>query len=87
MGDPNDNLNVKDHTTSIGDNDNKNAKDCLGILALIAIMKLATESQVFRANKQPLKSHPSDKIQVLLDSVSNREISSYQKEKTNLFPT
>ena len=51
MGDPNDNFSVKDHTNSIGNNDNKNAKDRLGVTALVAIMEPVTESQAFRAHK------------------------------------
>ena len=34
MGDPNDDFSVKDHTNNIVDNGNKNAKDCLEIMAL-----------------------------------------------------
>ena len=59
MGDPNDNLSVKDHRNSVGNNDNKNAEDHLGVGALIAIMEPATESQAFRAPKQPLQGYPS----------------------------
>ncbi len=42
--DPNHNGIVKDNTNGIGNNDNKNAKDHLGVIALIAIMELAIES-------------------------------------------
>ena len=45
--------------------DAKHKTSYLGVMALIAIMELATESQSFRRIKQPLKSHPSNKIKVL----------------------
>ena len=51
MGDPNDNMSFEDHTSSIGNYDNKNAKDCLSVTALIDIMELVTESLAFRAHK------------------------------------
>ena len=60
-------------------------RDKLGVKALISIMEPATESQSSRAYKQPLRSRPSNKIKVLLDSGSNGI--SYKKEKTNPFPT
>ena len=41
---PNVNFIVKDHTNSIGDNDDENIKDHIGIIALIAIMEVAAES-------------------------------------------
>ena len=50
-------------------------------------MELVTENQAFRAHKQPPKSHPSNKIKVLLDSGPIETSFSFQKEKTNLFPT
>ena len=59
MGNPNDNFSVKDHTNSIGYNDNKTAKDWLGVMALIAVMEPVTENQAFRAHKQPRKGCPS----------------------------
>ena len=67
MGNPNENFSVKDHTSSIGNNTNKNAKDRLRIMALIAIMEPAIESPAFKAHKQHLKDCPSNKIKVLLD--------------------
>ncbi len=66
---------------------NESTKDKLGVTDLIAIMEPATESQSSRVNKQPLRSRPSNKIRVLLDSVSDGDLNSYQKEKTNPFPT
>ena len=86
MGDPNDNLNVKDQTTSIGDNDNKNAKDHLGIMALIVIIEPATECQAYKACKQPLKGHPSNKIKVLLDSGSDGDLFFLPKGRDKPFP-
>ena len=68
-------------------NQKENTKEKLGVMALIAIMEPATESQSSRAYKQPLRSHPSNKIKVLLDSGSDGDLFSYQKEKTNPFPT
>jgi hypothetical protein len=59
----------------------------LGVTAVIAIMEPATESQSSRAHKQPLRSRPSNKIRVLLDSGSDGDLYSYQKEKTSPFPT
>ena len=49
---PNNDFIFKDHTNSIGDNDNKNAKDRLGVTALIAIMEPATDDQSFRAKNK-----------------------------------
>ena len=68
---PNNNFTVKDHIFSICYNSNNNTKNRLGIMALIAIMEPASESHTFRAHKQPLKSCPSKKIKVPLDSGSN----------------
>ena len=64
-----------------------NTKDKLGVTALIAIMEPATESQSSRVHKQPLRSSPSNKIKVLLDSGSNGDLIYYKKEKANPFPT
>ena len=55
-------------------NQKENAKEKLGVMDLIAIMKPATESQSSRAYKQPLRSCPSNKIKVLLDSGSLGDI-------------
>ncbi len=74
MGVSNDIVFVKDHTNSIGDNDNKNANNHQGIMALVAIMEPATESQAFRAHKQSMKRHHSSKIEVLWNSGSNGDL-------------
>ena len=50
-----------------GCNVEKNIKEYLGVMALIAIMEPATEGQTSRVNKQPLKGCTSNKIKVLLD--------------------
>jgi hypothetical protein len=55
-------------------NQKETTKEQLGVMALIAIMEPATESQSSRANKQPLRSSPSNKIKVLLDSGSNGDL-------------
>ena len=74
----NDNFNMK--TT------NPNTKDKLGVTALIAIMEPATESQFSRAYKQPLRSRPSNKIKVLLESGSDGDLYVLQKGKYKPFP-
>jgi hypothetical protein len=66
---------------------NPNTKDKLGVTALIAIMEPATESQSSSAYKQPLMSHPSNKIKVLLDSGSDGDLYFLQKGKDKPFPT
>ena len=45
---------------------NQNTKEKLGVMALIAIMEPATESQSSRAYKQTLRSRHSNKIKVLM---------------------
>ena len=65
----------------------KNTTMQLGVRAVIAIMEPATESQSSRAYKQPLRSCPSNTIRVLLDSGSDGDLFSYQKEKASPFPT
>ena len=65
---------------------NPNTKDKLGFTALIAIMEPLTESQSSRAYKQPLRSRPSNKIKVLLDSGSNGDLYFLQKGKDKPFP-
>jgi hypothetical protein len=72
-------INVSNDTTNVSSNNitmktinqKENTKGQLGVMALIAIMKPVTESQSSRAYKQPLRSCPSNKIKVLLDSGSN----------------
>jgi hypothetical protein len=61
-------------------------KDCLGVTALVAIMEPATESQSSRAYKQPLRSRPSNKIKVLLDSGSDGDLIFLPKGKNKPFP-
>ena len=65
---------------------NQNTKEQLGVMALIAIMEPATESQSSRAYKQPLRSRPSNKIKVLLDSGSDGDLYFLQKVKDKPFP-
>ncbi len=60
--------------------------DYLSVTALITIMEPATESQKFSRKKIPLKSFPSNRIKVLLDSVSNGELYFLQKGKDKPFP-
>ncbi len=61
-------------------------KDRLGVTALVAIMEPATESQSSRAYKQPLRSRPSNKIKVLLDSGSDGDLIFLPKGKDKPFP-
>ena len=61
-------------------------KDRLGVTALVAIMEPATESQSSRAYKQPLRSRPSNKIKVLLDSGSDGDLYFLQRGKDKPFP-
>jgi hypothetical protein len=65
----------------------ENTKEKLGVKGLIAMMKPATESQSPRAYKQPLRSHPSNKIKNYWTQSPMETFISYQKEKTNPFPT
>ena len=58
----------------------------LGVTAVIAIMEPATESQSSRAHKQPLRSRPSNKIRVLLDSGSDGDLYFLPKGKDKSFP-
>ena len=50
-------------------------------------MEPVTESQTSRLNKQPLKGCPSNKIKVLLDPDSDRDLLFLQKEETKPFST
>ena len=63
-----------------------NTKDHLGVTALVAIMEPATESQSARAHKQPLRSHSSNKIKVLLGSGSDGDLMFLPKGKDKPFP-
>jgi len=67
-------------------NQKENTKEKLDVMASIAIMEPATESQSFRAYKQPLRSHPSNKIKVLLDSGSDGDLYFLPKGKDKPFP-
>ncbi len=58
----------------------------LGVTTVIAIMEPATESQSSKAYKQPLRSHPSNKIRVLLDSGSDGDLYFLPKGKDKSFP-
>ncbi len=64
----------------------KDTKERLGVTAVIAIMEPATESQSSRAHKQPLRSRPSNKIRVLLDSGSDGDVYFLPKGKDKPFP-
>jgi hypothetical protein len=67
-------------------NQKENTKEQLAVMALIAITEPATESQSSRAHKQPLRSHPSNKIKVLLDSGSNGDLYFLPKGIDKPFP-
>eukprot|EP00804_Cyclotella_cryptica_P001001 CCRYP_012345-RA/>CCRYP_012345-RA protein AED:0.44 eAED:0.44 QI:0/-1/0/1/-1/1/1/0/179 len=62
------------------------SKDRLCLTALLAIMESVTESQSSRAHKQPLRSRPSNKIKVLLDSGSDGDLVFLPKGKDKHFP-
>jgi len=55
-------------------------------MALVAIMDPATENASSRAPKLPLKSRPSNKIRVLLDTGSNGDLCFHEKGKLKPFP-
>jgi hypothetical protein len=61
-----------------------NTKEKLGVIAFIAIEEPATESQSSRAYKQPLRSRPSNKIKILLDSGSDGDLYFLPKERQTL---
>jgi hypothetical protein len=82
-----DHITMKALDTGKTQNQNKDTKEHLGVTAVIAIMEPATESQSSRAYKLPLRSRPSNKIRVLLDSGSDGDLFFLQKDKTNPFPT
>jgi len=69
-----------------GNNYQLNTNGHLGVMALVATMALAIESQSSRASKQPLKSHPSNKIMVLLDSGSDGDLYFLPPVKDKTFP-
>ena len=65
----------------------ESTKDKLGVTALIAIMEPATESQSSRAHKQPLRIAPATKSEFYWTQGPMETFNSYQKEKTNPYPT
>ncbi len=80
-----DNITVKTTNKGKTQNKTKDTKERLGVTAIIAIMEPATESQSSRAYKQPLRSRPSNKIRVLLDSGSNGDLYFLPKGKDKPF--
>ena len=50
-------------------------------------MEPATEGHEFSRKKLPLVSRPSNKIKVLVDSVSDGDAYFLKNEQTNTFPT
>ena len=83
----NDSTNVSHENITIKTtNQKENTKEKLGVTALIAIMEPVTESPSSRAYKQPLRSHPSNKIKVLLDSGCNGDLYFLPKGKDKPFP-
>ena len=79
--------NSSDNITMKPLNQKENTKKQLGITAFIAIMEPANESQSSRACKQPLRSHPSNKIKSLFDSGSDGDLYFLTKGKDKPFPT
>jgi hypothetical protein len=67
-------------------NQKENTKEHQSVTALIDIMEHVTESQSSRAHKQPLRSQPTNKIKVLLDSASNGDPYFLPKGKDKPFP-
>ncbi len=61
--------------------------DSIWVTALVAIMEPATEHFSLKAPNIPLRSHPSNKTRVLLDTGSNGDIFSMKKKNPNLFST
>ena len=64
----------------------ENTKEQLDLMALIVVTEPATKSQSSRAYTQPLRSCPSNKIKVLLDSGSDRDLYFLPKGKDKPFP-
>lgn len=71
---PSDNFIVKNLKDDANNNTDIDTKDCEGVTALIAKIELTPESESPRANKQPLRCHPSNNINILLDSGSNGDL-------------
>ena len=82
----NDHITMKTLDMGKTQNQNKDTKEHLGVMAVIAIMEPATESQSSIAYKIPLRSRPSNKIRVLLDSMSDGDLFFLQKGKDKPFP-
>ena len=82
----NDHITMKTFDMGKIQNQTKDTKEHLGVMTVIAIMEPATESQSSRAHKQPLRSRPSNKIRVLLDSGSNGDLYFLPKGKGKPFP-
>ncbi len=55
-------------------------------MSFVAIMEPATEKLTSKGPQIPLRSHPGNKIRVLLDTGSNGDQFFYQKGKPNPFP-
>ena len=82
----NDHITMKNLDTGKTQHETQDTKECLGVMAVRAIMEPATESQSSRAYKLPLRSRPSNKIRVLLDSGSDGDRFFLQKGKDKPFP-
>ena len=81
-----DNITMKTQKMDNNPSPKISTKEKLGVTALIAIMEPATESQSSRVNKQPLRSRPSNKIRVLLDSGSDGDLYFLPKGNDKPFP-
>ena len=64
-----------------------NTSDYLDVMELVAIMEPATKSQKLSRNKLPLKSRPSNKMKVVLNSGSDGDLYLLKNEQTNPLPT
>jgi hypothetical protein len=60
--------------------------DDLGVTAIVAIMEPVTEKLSPKIPQNPLRSHPSNKIRVLLDTGSNGDLFFYEKGKCRHSP-
>ena len=58
----------------------------IGVMALVAIMEPATENLASKGPHIPLRSCPSNKIRVLLDTGSNGDLFFHEKGKPKPFP-
>ena len=82
----NDHITMKNLDMGKTQHQSKDTKEHLGVMAVIAIMEPVTESQSSRAYKLPLRSRPSNKIRVLLDSGSDGDLFFLPKRKDKPFP-